>query len=428
MMDVPPPITVAALLAVLVLACSPLAAQSPDPAHDPLEQALAQGYAALRVGDLSDAIQQFESAVRMAPVRVSIQMELAYAYLKASNEETAQDIFRYVLRLDPQDHQATLDLAFSYQRTGNTNQAAALFERVAGHGDETEQRTAKQALSVFPTAPKTPDKRSAETSPARGPLEEAYRALHDEDYDAAVVHFRQAVQEAPLLASLRKDLGYTYLKVGESEWARDMFTQAVELDPRDRRASLELAFLSYETGEQRRAFELFGSLREDSDAGVRETARKALEGIDREWSKGIARWKKVVEDDPFNRSAQLELADLYEKYGEPAQAVDHYLAAWIIPSDKPRDEILPRLARARAAAGDPEGAVGAWLMASRSEETRIAEHAKQNLPARYPYASEFRRALELNYEDTELRRDLAYLQLEVGNAEEARKEFEIIVG
>ena len=111
----------------------------------------------------------------------------------------------------------------------------------------------------------------------------------------------------------------------------------------------------------------------------------------------------------------------------PEKAVDHYLAAWIVPSDQPRDEILLKLARSRAATGDHEAAVGTWLLASRSEDTRIAEAAKEKLPARYPYASEFRRALELHYEDTELRRDLAYLQLEVGNTEEARKEFEIIV-
>jgi tetratricopeptide (TPR) repeat protein len=107
--------------------------------------------------------------------------------------------------------------------------------------------------------------------------------------------------------------------------------------------------------------------------------------------------------------------------------VDHYLAAWLVPSEDLRDEILPSLARARAASGDAEGAAGAWLLASRSKEIRIAEGAKEHLPKRYPWASEFRRALELNPRDTELRRDLAYLQLQVGNAEEARKEFEIIV-
>ena len=419
---VPPRVSVAALLAVLLLACSPLAAQSPDPAHDPLEQ----GYASLRAGNLSEAVRHFESAARMAPVRASIQTELAYAYLRIDNEETAQEVFEYVLQLDPEDYHAALELAFSYQRSGHAAPAAELFEQVAARGDEAQRRAAAEALSVL-AAPTPSSDRAPMPNPAREPLEDAYRALDEEDYDAAVVHFQEAVRQAPLLASIRKDLGYTYLKIGESEWAWDMFTQAVELDPGDHRASLELAFLSYETGEQGRAFELFRWLQEAGDAGARESATRAFEGIDREWGESIARWRKVVQNDPFNRSAQLELAELYEKHGEPAQAVDHYLAAWIIPSDKPRDEILPRLARARAAAGDPEGAVGAWLMASRSEETRIAEDAKQNLPARYPYASEFRRALELNHADTELRRDLAYLQLEVGNAEEARKEFEIIV-
>jgi tetratricopeptide (TPR) repeat protein len=150
--------------------------------------------------------------------------------------------------------------------------------------------------------------------------------------------------------------------------------------------------------------------------------------VDAELTASIARWKEAVEMDLLNRSAQLELADLYMKYGEPAKAVDHYLAGWLVPSEQSRDEILPKLARARQAAGDVEGAAGAWLLASRSSEPRIAESAKPHLPKRYPYASEFRRALELNPRDTLLRRDLAYLQLEVGNVEEARKEFEVIVG
>ena len=115
----------AALLTVLLLACSPLAAQAPDPAHDPLELALEQGYAALRSGELPDAILQFETAARMAPVETSIHKQLAYTYLKTTDEQTAQDVFRYVLRLDPGDHQAALDLAFSYQRTGDIDRAAA---------------------------------------------------------------------------------------------------------------------------------------------------------------------------------------------------------------------------------------------------------------------------------------------------------------
>ena len=251
-------------------------------------------------------------------------------------------------------------------------------------------------LACSPLAAQSPD-------PAHDPLEKGYSALR------------------------AGDLAYTYLKIGETDWARDMFEQATELDPSDHRSALELAFLAYETGEQGRAFEMFRALRESGNREARAAADTAFQGIDREWRQAIDRWKKAVEDDPFNRSAQLELADLYEKHGQPSKAVDHYLAAWIIPSGKPRDEILPKLARARAAAGDHEGAIGAWLAASRSGEVRISETAKEKLPERFPYASEFRRALELTHEDTALRRDLAYLLLEVGNTEEARKEFEIIL-
>jgi Tfp pilus assembly protein PilF len=242
----------------------------------------------------------------------------------------------------------------------------------------------------------------------------AYAALRAKDYDAAILALQEAIKQAPRRADIRKQLAYAYLKIGETGWARDMFEQAVRLDPSDYRGALELAFLRHETGDIVQARELFGAVAQAGDPlldpQLKATADAALRRVDAELTASIARWKEAVEMDLLNRSAQLELADLYMKYGDPAKAVDHYLAGWLVPSEQSRDEILPKLARARQAAGDVEGAVGAWLLASRSSEPRIAEAAKPHLPKRYPYASEFRRALELNPRDTLLRRDLAYLQ------------------
>ena len=130
--------------------------------------------------------------------------------------------------------------------------------------------------------------------------------------------------------------------------------------------------------------------------------------------------------DPANWSAQLELAGLYEKHLEPEKAARHYEAAWRIQPPR-REKILPRLARVRQTAGDIEGARGAWLLASRSKETRIAESARAELPDRHPYASEFRRALELDPGNARLRRELAYLLLEVKQPKAALGEFAIIV-
>ncbi|MDP3000822.1 MAG: tetratricopeptide repeat protein, partial [Bryobacterales bacterium] len=86
------------------------------------------------------------------------------------------------------------------------------------------------------------------SDPAIGPLEQAYRSLHSRDYDLAVESFRKAVEAAPARGSIRKDLAYTYLKVGRNEAAREQFAEAVRLDPQDLHVALEYAFLCHEAG------------------------------------------------------------------------------------------------------------------------------------------------------------------------------------
>ena len=401
-----------------VLACLPLAAQISDPAPDPLEQ----GYRSLREGDDDGAVVWFQRAAEGRQAGETAWRELAYAYLRTGQERRAQQVFEQVLASQPPDTRIAIDLAFSYQRTGEIDRAKWWFSQAAASDDRGLRVIARRALNELerPSAQAAPGDVEAE------PLGLAYAALAARDYETAILHFQEAVKQSPQSASIRKELGYAYLKIGEAAWALEMFEHAVRLSP-DGHTALELAFLLYETGEQARAFEIFGRLRANSDPQVASTARGTYERIDEEWTREIERWEAVIAGDPVNRSAQLELGDLYEKHGQPRQAVERYLAAWLVPSEQPRDPLLLKLARARQAAGDNDGATGAWLLASRSQETRIAEEAKDHLPARHPYAAEFRRALELDPRDTALRRELAYLWLAVGNAEEARREFELVV-
>jgi Tfp pilus assembly protein PilF len=347
---------------------------------------------------------------------------LGYAYLKLGDPGAAADSFARALDLDPGDGRTALQMGYALLAAGRPADARETFGRLRLHPDvvlkeaaETEyQRLRKQAAGAVP---------------ADAPFEAlgaAYRALAVKDYDAAIAHYKVAVQAAPRRPSLRKELGYTYLKAGETLQGREAFEEALLLDPADERASLELAFLFHETGEVAKARGLFAGLMGSTDAGVEAAAAQAFASVDGELQRSIGRWVEAVQMDPLNRSAQLELAELYEKQGQPQKAIDHYLAALVIPSEKSRDEILLGLGRARQAAGDPEGAVGAWLIASRSNESRTSVLAREKLPARFPYASEFRRALALDPEDTLLRRDLAYLLLEIGWTVEARTEFEII--
>lgn len=50
--------------------------------------------------------------------------------------------------------------------------------------------------------------------PADQPLERAYQALREKNYDQAIAGFKQAITLAADRASIRKDLAYTLLKVG----------------------------------------------------------------------------------------------------------------------------------------------------------------------------------------------------------------------
>ncbi len=67
--------------------------------------------------------------------------------------------------------------------------------------------------------------------PAYAPLSRAYEALRVRAYEPAIADFMKAIEAAPKRASIRKDLAYTYLKIGENILARDQFREAMTIDP-----------------------------------------------------------------------------------------------------------------------------------------------------------------------------------------------------
>lgn len=254
-----------------------------------------------------------------------------------------------------------------------------------------------------------------------GPAEEAYKLLKDRDYDRAIEFFLKAVEAAPARASLRKDLAYTYLKAGEREAARDQFGEAMRLEPEDAQAALEYAFLCHETGRTAEARRVFDRLRKTGN----QTAQQAFDNIDRPLKEGIERWLKALELDPGNFSAHKELAELAEQRGELELAAEHYEKAWSL---RPRmRSLLVDVGRVRLALGRREAAMTALLAASRGAEPRAAERARELMPARYPFVYEFRRAIEFDPANVELRRELAYLLLAMGNRQDAENEFREIV-
>jgi len=257
--------------------------------------------------------------------------------------------------------------------------------------------------------------------PAYAPLEKAYEALRAKDYDRAIASFREAVKIAPDRPALRKDLAYTLLKIGENEAARDQFAEARRLDPRDDQVALEYAFLCYETKQRAEARRIFDRIRKTGNT----IAAEAFENIDRPLREGIARWTRALELSPDNFSAHEELARLAEQRDEWPLAVEHYQKAWALRRD--RRALLVDLGRVYALMSRADDANAVLLAASRGADPRVAEDARELLPKRYPYVYEFQRALAVDPTNVELRRELAYLHMEMKNRVEAEKEFRAVV-
>ncbi len=259
-------------------------------------------------------------------------------------------------------------------------------------------------------AAQTPD-------PAYEPLTRAYAALRAHDYDAAVAGFTSAIGLVPQRASVRKDLAYTYLKIGENDLARDQFHAAMTIDPADVPVALEYAFLCNESKRVAEARRIFDRIRRTGNA----EAERAFQNIDQPLAAGIERWKNALAAGPDNFSAHFELATLAEERDELPLAAEHFEKAWRLRLD--RRNVLVDLGRVWKAMGRTDDAISALLAASRGGEPRAAEQARELLPGRYPFVPEFRRALTLDPRNGELRRELGYLLLRMNREPEAEQEF-----
>lgn len=245
-----------------------------------------------------------------------------------------------------------------------------------------------------------------------------YEPLRAKQYDVAITQFEAAIAASPDRADLRKDLAYTFLKIGEPIAAREHFADALRLEPDDDHVALEYAFLCFETKEEVAARRTFDRLRLKGNA----TAAQAFENIDKPLREGIARWQAAVEQAPDNFSAHEELAHLAEKRDELVLASEHFERAWKLRPE--RRDLLLDLGRVWKEQGKVEDAMAALLAASRGAEPRIAETARGLLPDRYPYVYEFERALALDPKNDALRRELAHLHQAMGNNDAAQREFD----
>lgn len=260
---------------------------------------------------------------------------------------------------------------------------------------------------------------------AQAPLDRAYHLLRGGDYETAITLFQQELAKDPSRVAVHKDLAYTYLKIGDSEAARDEFAAALRFAPNDHHLALEYAFLCNETKRQAEARRIFDRIRKTGDGSSRATAEQAFENVDRPLREGIARWQAALRQSPSNFSIHKELAELAEQRDELPLALEHYQAAWKLKPEM--RSLLVDAGRVAKALGKQDLANTCLIAASRGAEPRAAEAALELLGPRYPYVYEFERAIQLDSENAGLRRELGYLYLEMKKADDAERAFTKLV-
>ena len=262
----------------------------------------------------------------------------------------------------------------------------------------------------------------------------AYKALAQKDYDNAIALFRRGLADQTGNtagdSAAHKDLAYTLLKTGDSTEARDEFEAALHANEHDDTAALEYAFLAYETQKPIEARRIFDRLRKRGNVATRTTAEEAFQNIDRPLAEGIARWQQAVSrlanpNDLSTFSAHWELAHLAELRDNLPLAAEQYE---ICRKLKPQlSEMLLILARVWQQLNRVEEARTAILAASRERNPRAAEQGREQWGARYPYPYEFVQALQIDPENVDLRRELAFLYLAMRKQPEAVDQFEKVL-
>jgi len=199
----------------------------------------------------------------------------------------------------------------AWRQTGHWRDSVSLFEHT---------------LAVIPKNPKI-----------RYNLANEYRARGD--LDAAIRHYRIALETDSESVNTRINLGNALRAKGQYEAAAEVYRAALERDPRNAKALNSLATVLRATG--------------DLDAAIR-------------------RFREAIEADPDFSLAHYNLANALQSKGEFEEAIAHYLAAL---NANPRDpRIFNNLGNAYASLGRDGDAEAAYRLAIQLDPRHSRAH------------------------------------------------------
>jgi tetratricopeptide (TPR) repeat protein len=203
------------------------------------------GAAYVKLGRFDDGMEQYREAIRLDPGNATYRFNLALAYYKAVRPSEAIPEFREVLRLEPAHRAATLLLADCQFQTGDD---AAVVATLAPHESAFADDLAYAYLygmSLVRTGEQERgqvfvDRIFKAGESAEGHLLMGVAYMTASDFKSAIGAFEKAIALNPSLPRAYSFYGRALLSSGDSAAATRQFLKALEHNPNDFDANLQM--------------------------------------------------------------------------------------------------------------------------------------------------------------------------------------------
>ncbi len=216
------------------------------------------GIAAAQRGDLAAAQASFAKAVRLAPKMAATHAALGSILLEQGRSAEALKELEQAHTLTPADLAIDLSLARAKVALGDLAGAAALFQQVLGN-NAAPQLTPAEVVAYAAALAGTGDVGGAETTltaavqkaPGSAVLQDALGTLlaQQQQLEAALPHFQQAVQLDASLAQAQFHLGTALLALNRADDAITPLQIAAQTKPNDFNIHLQLGRALSATGQ-----------------------------------------------------------------------------------------------------------------------------------------------------------------------------------
>ena len=364
--------------------------------------AFSLGGALAEWGRYDRAEAAFSRALETDPANVDILHNVGLAALRAGHLDRAQRVFEVAMQQSPDDVESIFNLGRVHAAKGDSETALVLLAR------------------------------ARRLAPSRPDLLVYLARMYEEAgfFSGAADAYEEYLKLQPDDHTARRERGFTYCRFGRMKTGLPDLEWYVKQYPRDPVGHFELGLCGTLGVTSQALQHLDEALRLKPDFTVARQARGWLLGLEGNWTEALPDLKSVVEREPKNSMALLQLGRTYLELDKPAEAVGYLRRAQELAPE--HRGVLTQLHRALRRVGQNQEAAGVLDKLKTAEPDRTPLKASAQIfdylgldPAeqREHFRRNLTSAVAASPSDPELKAQMGALLLNDGKAEEALAAF-----